>query len=46
MRAALAPHQQLEYAGRDLSASPAAGYYSIHLEQQVKLVADALGMLD
>ncbi len=34
----------LEYAGRDASASPAAGYMALHLEQQEKLIRDALGL--
>jgi 2-oxoglutarate dehydrogenase E1 component len=33
---------KLEYAGRPWSASPAVGYYSVHLEQQQTLVAHAL----
>jgi 2-oxoglutarate dehydrogenase E1 component len=32
----------LEYAGRDPSASPAAGYMALHNEQQKKLISDAL----
>jgi len=32
----------LEYAGRDASASPAAGYMALHLRQQEKLIRDAL----
>lgn len=44
MLASLAKHQQLQYAGRDSSASPAAGYHGLHVEQQTKLVADALGL--
>jgi 2-oxoglutarate dehydrogenase E1 component len=35
--------QELFYAGREASASPAAGYYKLHFEQQRKLVDDALG---
>jgi 2-oxoglutarate dehydrogenase E1 component len=35
---------KLVYAGRDYSASPAAGYLNIHLEQQRSLVETALGM--
>lgn len=31
----------LQYAGRDLSAAPAAGYMSLHVEQQQKLIEDA-----
>ncbi|MBK6287362.1 MAG: 2-oxoglutarate dehydrogenase E1 component [Gammaproteobacteria bacterium] len=34
----------LEYAGREASASPAAGYAALHLAQQDKLLRDALGM--
>lgn len=32
----------LHYAGRDASAAPAAGYMALHLEQQHKLIEDAL----
>ena len=32
------------YAGRDASASPATGLAKRHVEQQEKLVADALGL--
>ena len=35
---------RLGYAGREYSASPAAGYLSVHLEQQRALVASALGL--
>jgi len=31
----------LHYAGRDASAAPAAGYMSVHIEEQKKLVSDA-----
>ncbi|MCP1673285.1 2-oxoglutarate dehydrogenase E1 component [Natronocella acetinitrilica] len=34
--------QELSYAGRDASASPAVGYPKLHHEQQRKLVDDAL----
>jgi 2-oxoglutarate dehydrogenase E1 component len=34
----------LDYAGRDASASPAAGYMALHLEQQEQLIKDALGL--
>jgi len=37
---------QLDYAGREASASPATGYMSLHLQQQKKLVRDALGLDD
>jgi len=36
------PHQKLIYAGRDSSASPAAGYKSLHDQQQKELVDLAL----
>ena len=35
---------KLVYAGRDYSASPAAGYLNIHLEEQRALVEDALAL--
>ena len=38
----LLPHQKLFYAGRDSSASPAAGYKSLHDVQQKELVNQAL----
>jgi 2-oxoglutarate dehydrogenase E1 component len=38
----LGPDQTLHYAGRAASASPAAGYMSMHLEQQAALVKEAL----
>ncbi len=36
------PGLYLEYAGREASASPAAGYMSLHVRQQEQLVNDAL----
>ncbi|MCB1776709.1 MAG: 2-oxoglutarate dehydrogenase E1 component, partial [Candidatus Competibacteraceae bacterium] len=39
----LKPHQKVFYAGREASAAPAVGYYSVHVEQQQKLVNEALG---
>ncbi|HRF43321.1 MAG TPA: 2-oxoglutarate dehydrogenase E1 component [Candidatus Competibacteraceae bacterium] len=39
----LKPHQKISYAGREPSAAPAVGYYSVHVEQQQKLVNEALG---
>ncbi|MCA6059950.1 MULTISPECIES: 2-oxoglutarate dehydrogenase E1 component [Thalassolituus] len=47
MRRALSqlnPDLHLQYAGRAASASPAAGYMALHLEQQEKLIRDALGL--
>jgi 2-oxoglutarate dehydrogenase E1 component len=38
----LLPHQKLFYAGRDSSASPAAGYKTLHESQQRDLVDQAL----
>jgi 2-oxoglutarate dehydrogenase E1 component len=38
------PHQKLIYAGRDTSASPAAGYKSLHDRQQKELVDLALSV--
>src|SRR5690554_6187538 len=35
--------QELTYAGREASASPAVGYAKLHFEQQRQLVDDALG---
>jgi 2-oxoglutarate dehydrogenase E1 component len=40
----LLPHQKLFYAGRDSSASPAAGYKALHDRQQKELVDQALTM--
>jgi 2-oxoglutarate dehydrogenase E1 component len=40
----LDPLMRLKYAGRDASAAPAAGYLSIHVEQQNRLVAEALSV--
>lgn len=42
IQACTAPKQTLYYVGRDASASPAVGYYQIHLQQQKRLVEDAL----
>lgn len=42
INACLLPKQTLRFAGREASASPAAGYLSAHNEQQEKLVNDAL----
>ncbi|MCP5334334.1 MAG: 2-oxoglutarate dehydrogenase E1 component [Oceanospirillaceae bacterium] len=38
----LNPNIYLSYAGRDPSASPAAGYMALHLEQQEKFIQAAL----
>jgi 2-oxoglutarate dehydrogenase E1 component len=40
----LLPHQKLIYAGRDSSASPAAGYKSLHDRQQKELAEQALSV--
>lgn len=44
LRTCLQPNQTLRYAGRPGSASPATGQYDLHLEQQRRLVEDALGI--
>jgi len=41
--ACLRAGQQLTYAGRDFSASPATGYFGLHVKQQAALVEQALG---
>lgn len=38
------PGLYLKYAGRDAAASPAAGYMALHIEQQEKLINDALSV--
>ena len=35
---------KLAYAGREASASPAAGYMALHIQQQEKLIKEALGL--
>lgn len=40
----LNPELNLQYAGRAASASPAAGYMALHLQQQEQLIRDALGL--
>ncbi|MFI4936985.1 MAG: 2-oxoglutarate dehydrogenase E1 component [Candidatus Berkiellales bacterium] len=42
IRACLTSKQLLQFAGREASASPAAGYMQAHTEQQEALVKDAL----
>ncbi len=42
LRACLRPGQELRYAGRPASASPAVGYFTMHVEQQMALVDEAL----
>jgi 2-oxoglutarate dehydrogenase E1 component len=37
---------EVEYAGRGPSASPAVGYNNIHIQQQKKLVQEALGLIE
>jgi len=44
-KACVDEHHALLYAGRDPSASPAAGYLAVHREQQSKLVNAALSDL-
>ena len=42
LRADMHEGQPLYYAGRPSSASPAVGYYSVHIEEQKLLVQDAI----
>ena len=42
LQACLTARQSLNYAGRPRSPSPAAGHFAEHVEEQNKLVADAL----
>ncbi|HET6396060.1 MAG TPA: 2-oxoglutarate dehydrogenase E1 component [Pseudoxanthomonas sp.] len=42
LQACLAEGQALHYAGRSRSPSPAVGHFADHVEEQTKLVADAL----
>ena len=44
LREPLGNKQDIEYAGRAASASPAVGYYSLHVEQQRALVEQALNI--
>ena len=38
-------HYDISYAGREASASPAAGYAALHLAQQKQLIEQALGLI-
>ncbi len=45
MRRVILSHSEdlyLSYAGREASAAPAAGYMQLHVQQQARLVEDAL----
>ena len=46
LQACIGDKQSLRYAGRAASASPAVGYYQVHIEQQKRLVEQALGARD
>ena len=46
LQACIGDQQSLRYAGRAASASPAVGYYQVHIEQQKRLVEKALGARD
>lgn len=43
---AAAPAHEVQYVGREASPSPAVGYYNLHLEQQRRLVLQALGVTE
>ena len=45
-KACIEDNQKVLYAGRDASASPAAGYLAVHREQQATLIQAALSPLD
>jgi 2-oxoglutarate dehydrogenase E1 component len=42
LQACIAEGQELKYVGRAPSASPAVGYYTVHLEEQQALVKEAI----
>ena len=42
LKACLLPNHSLEYIGRDYSASPAVGYYHLHIKQQQEIAIQAL----
>ena len=42
LKACTSDKQDVYYAGRPRSPSPAAGHFAQHVEEQLKLVADAL----
>ncbi len=42
LQACLSDGQVLEFVGRDSSSAPAVGYYSLHIDQQNKLVKAAI----
>jgi len=46
LKVCISDHHKLLYAGRDASASPAAGYLAVHREQQETLVNAALSALE
>ena len=46
IRNVLPASAQLQYAGREASASPAVGYMSLHLKQQKALINDALAFVE
>ena len=46
LQACIGHQHSLVYAGRKPSAAPAVGYYQVHIEQQKRLVRDALGLAD
>ena len=43
LEACLQENQELSYAGRPGSPSPAVGYFKLHVQEQKDLVAEALG---
>ena len=46
LRKLMRENQTLDYVGREGSPSPAVGYYKLHVQQQTKLVREALRLTD
>jgi 2-oxoglutarate dehydrogenase E1 component len=42
LQACISEQHDLKYAGRPHSASPAVGYYTVHIEEQQELVSEAI----
>ncbi len=42
LQACISEQHELKYVGRPHSASPAVGYYTVHLEEQQELVSEAI----
>jgi 2-oxoglutarate dehydrogenase E1 component len=42
LQACISEQHELKYVGRSHSASPAVGYYTVHVEEQQRLVEEAI----